>query len=226
MAQFELSGVSLDVPDALLTPRIHEKLRKGRYEWREARAAQLSIDYGDRVLELGSGVGYIATIAAMLAGPENLLTVEANPDLLPVIRANLDTNGCAEAELLHGAVTGAVLEREVAGFQRAHGFWASSLGDGGNSLEVPALNLHNLLERHRPTVVLMDVEGAEQNMFDQLLPKHVRVVTLELHPKRYDAAVIKRIFDGMSASGLAYAPDLSNGKIVGFCRIGQTPDGT
>ena len=225
VAQFELNGVTLDVPDALLTARIRQQMRRGNYEHREARAAQLCVDYGDRVLDLGTGIGYIASLSGMLAGAHNVLTVEANPDLLPVARANLDANGCSETELLHGAVLGSAVAGEMVHLKQAHGFWASSVGEGAGSIEVPAFNVHELLARHRPTVVTMDVEGAERSMFDQPWPDHVRVVTLELHPKRYDASAIKRIFDGLSKSGLAYVPDLSDGKIVGFCRIGQNLDG-
>lgn len=228
VAQFELSGVSLEVPDRLLTKRIRDKLEAGSYEANEARAAQLMIDYGDRVLELGAGVGYISTICAMLAGAQNVMSVEANTRLLNTARTNLDRNDCEEAVLLHGAIVGAPVKGDRVYLKGAHAFWASSLGTPADkdAISVPALVLSDLLESHRPTVVIMDVEGAEADLFDAPWPETVRVVTLELHPSCYPDTVIKRIFDCLSASGLIYAPHLSRGAHVGFCRQGQQLDAT
>jgi len=228
VAQFELSGVSLQVPDQFLTKRIRAKLENGQYESNEARATQLMIDYGDRVLELGAGVGYISTICAMLAGAQNVMSVEANARLLNTARSNLDRNGCDEAVLLHGAVVGAKPRGGRVPLKRSQAYWASSLettGDG-DAVSVPALELSDLLEVHKPTVVIMDVEGAEADLFDAPWPDHVRVVTIELHPGLYADTVIRHIFDAMSASGLIYAPDLSRGALVGFCRQGQQLDAT
>ncbi len=226
MAQFELSGVSLDVPDRLLTPRIRDRLETGRYEANEARAAQLMIDYGDRVLELGAGVGYISTICAMLAGSQNVMSVEANPKLLNTARTNLDRNDCEEAVLLHGAIVGKPVRGDHVYLKGANAFWACSLGtaEDEGAISVPALVFGDLLEAHKPTVVIMDIEGAEADLFNIPWPDCVRVVTLELHPNRYRDTAIKHIFDNMSEAGFVYAPDLSRGALVGFCRQGQQLD--
>ncbi|MDA8747137.1 FkbM family methyltransferase [Litoreibacter sp.] len=228
MAQFELNGVALQIPAELLTMKIRQKLKSGKYEGHEARAAQLVIDYGDRVLDLGSGIGYVATICAMLAGAENVVTVEANPDLLDVIRGNLDANDCAEATLVHGAAVGRATSDGTVALTKARAFWASSVGtgQGAQTVNVPAILISELLAKHRPTVVMMDVEGAEADMFDAPWPDHVRVVILELHQNRYPDTVIRQIFDTMSTSDLIYSPNLSRGAIVGFCRVGQGLDGS
>lgn len=228
MAQFELSGVSLEVPDQLLTKRIRAKLEAGQYEANEARAAQLMIDYGDRVLELGAGVGYISTICAMLAGAQNVMAVEANTRLLNTIRRNLDHNDCAETVLLHGAVVQAKPRGGRVLLKNARAFWASGVqaSESEDAISVPALELGDLFEVHKPTVVIMDVEGAEADLFDAPWPDHVRVVALELHPNIYDDTVIKHIFEALAASGLIYSPDLSRGALVGFCREGQQLDKT
>lgn len=221
VAQFELNGVHLRVPGAFLTKRIRMKLNGGGYEGNEARAAQLAVRAGDRVLDLGAGLGYIATLSALRAGAQNVVTVEANPDLLPVIRTNLDANGCADATLLHGAAVGSAVPGETLRLRQAPAFWASALTDEGEGVDVPALAVSDLIAQHRPTVVMMDVEGAEAGMFEAPWPDHVRVLVMELHPARYPDTTIKRIFDCMSASGMIYAPDLSRGAMVGFCRAGM-----
>ncbi|MCY4179692.1 MAG: FkbM family methyltransferase [Litoreibacter sp.] len=224
MAQFELNGIKLRVPAPLMTKRIRERLDTGRYEAAEARAVKTLVQPGDRMLDLGSGVGYVAALAGQRAGPQNVVTVEANPALAEVIRTNLDANGCGETLALQGAVMGQGAPGERVTLSIGHAFWAASVkgvaGPNPTCVKVPVLPLPQLLSEHRPSIVMMDIEGAEADLFDAPWPDHIRAVTLELHPKRYPETVIQRIFDTLSRSGLIYAPDLSRGAIVGFRRAG------
>lgn len=223
MAEYELNGVKLVIPDAMLSKRIAEKLEKGRYEGHEAQAALMRVRGGSRVLELGSGLGYIASICAAIAGPENVTTVEANPDMLPVVRDNLDRNGFQSVTLLHGAVTGQVGGEEAIEFERTKAFWGASIAREGSNrdtiVKVPLLRLSDLLAAYRPDIVIMDIEGAEQTLFDAPWPEHVRSVMMELHPGRYPDTTIKKIVDCMSASGLTYDPGPSRGRILGFRKL-------
>lgn len=225
MADYEVNGVSLAVPGDILNDRIAAKLAAGRYEGHEAEAVKMRLRAGQRVLELGAGLGYIASLCARITGPENVVTIEANPALIPVIRANLDRNGFEAARLIHGAVTG--LEKEDGtgdiGFEQKPAFWAARLAgeasDPGAVVQVPMLSLWALLAEHRPHVVIMDVEGAEAHLFGRKWPRHVKSVMMELHPNQYPDTVIKTIVDCMSRSGLTYDPGPSRGRILGFRRV-------
>ena len=223
MAEYEINGVKLQIPDALLSKRIAEKLENGRYEGHEANAALMRVRGDTRVLELGSGLGYIASICAAIAGPENVTTVEANPDMLPVLRGNLERNGFADVTVLHGAVTGQADAAESIEFERTKAFWGASIAREGSNpqtvVSVPLLRLSDLLKRYRPHIVIMDIEGAEQTLFDEPWPAHVRSVMMELHPGRYPDTTIKKIIDCLSASGLTYDPGPSRGRILGFRRL-------
>ncbi len=223
MAEYDIDGVRLSVPDTLLSPRIRAKLASGKYEGQEAAAARMRLRAGQRVLDLGGGIGYVAAVCAGISGADNVTTIEANPSLLPVIRSNLDRNGHDAVILWHGAVTG---RRPMDGpviFDRATHFWAGRIADPDSAdarlVDVPALGLDDLFEELRPTVVIMDVEGAEQYLFDAPWPAHVHAVMMELHPGRYPDTVIQRIVDCMSASGLTYDPGPSRGRILCFRRV-------
>lgn len=221
MAQFTMNEVELVVPDAYLTPKIKRQFERGQYENQEARSVLLSVDHGDRVLELGAGVGYIGALAGMIAGPQNVVSVEANPDLLEIIEDNFRRNDCGKIDLRHGAVIGDDHAAETISFRQARAFWASSLGEGaGLKVDVPALKFSALMAEIRPNVVVMDVEGAEEAFFDAPWPDHVRVLLMEIHPKRYADTVVQKIFDCLSRSGLIYSADLSKGKALGFLRQG------
>lgn len=223
MAEYRIDGLDLSVPEAMLSDRIAAKLASGSYEAQEAHAARMRLRAGQRVLELGAGIGFIACLCARIAGPQNVTTVEANAAMLPVIRANLERNGFGAVTLLHGAVADRAGARAPIGFDAARTFWAARLADEttapGSAVEVPHLGLDELLERSRPDVVIMDIEGAEERLFDAPWPGFVRAVMMELHPGRYPDHVIKRIVDCLSQSGLTYDPGPSCGRVLGFRRL-------
>ena len=223
MAEFEIEGLRLEVPDAHLNDRIHAKLASGGYEALEARAALMRLRPGQRVLELGAGVGFIACLCARVAGAENVTTVEANPALLPVIDGNLVRNGVAGVTVLHGAVGGMDGGAEPLAFDAARSFWAGHIADEASKAErvvdVPNLGLGGLMAQARPDLVIMDIEGAEAHLFDAPWPAHVKAVMMELHPGRYPDTVIQRIVDCLSASGLTYDPGPSRGRVLCFRRV-------
>lgn len=171
----------------------------------------------------GAGIGYVAALCARVVGAETVTCVEANPAMLPVIRANLDRNGYGAATLLHGAVAGREGAEAPIAFDGAKSFWAGRIADEASAaarrVDVPALGLDGLLRRVRPQVVIMDIEGAEAHLFDAPWPAHVRSVMMELHPGRYPDTVVQRIVDCMSASGLTYDPGPSCGRILCFRKV-------
>lgn len=222
MTLYHLNGVELALPEALATPEIAAKLADGSYEATEAQAALRCVRPGFRVLELGAGIGYVTTLCARASAPADVLSVEANPDLIPVIEANLARNGCAGVSLFHGAVTGHAEEGETAAFHVAAGYTASRLGArAGQQVEVPLIGFHDLLRAHRPHVVLMDVEGAEARFFDRPWACPLRFCAMELHPRQYPPRAIKKIVDAMSAMGMTYDPVMSSHKVLGFRKVWQ-----
>jgi len=218
--RFVLDGIHLALPKGLAIPDITEKLRDGSYEAAEARAANRCVKPGFRVLELGAGIGYVTALCARLAGPRNVLSVEANPDLVPVIETTLARNGLDDVSVLHAAVTGRADEGATTVLRVSKRFTASALdGKGARAVEVPLVSVHDLLEAQKPHVVLMDIEGAEADLFDRPWNCPLRFCVMELHPKKYGPEVVKRIFDAMSAMDMTYDPAVSRGKVVGFRKV-------
>ncbi len=227
MHDFRLNGVSLRLPAGLATPAILEKLADGTYEADEARSADRCVRPGFRVLELGAGIGYVTAMCAQRAGPENVMSVEANPGLLPVIRDTLGRNGLVGVTLIHGAATGPVEEGAMADFSVSDGYTGSSLGGKGRAVPVPLVSVHDLIRAHKPHVILMDVEGAEAEMFSRPWKCPLRFCVMELHPRKYPARTIKKIVDFMSAMDMTYDPVTSRGKVLGFRKVwgaGDDPD--
>jgi FkbM family methyltransferase len=223
MARFTIENVVLEVPDDLLNPKLTHKMESGEYEFAEARAARTRVKPGHCVLELGGGVGYLSAVCAGITDPSKIVTVEANPRLIEVIRQNLDINGASRATLRHAAVVGEGFDAQPILFRVGKAFWGSSIAGiddrKGDLIEVPTIPLTTLLKQHKPDVVIMDIEGAEQFLFDTPWPKHVAQVVMEIHPSQYSTRVIKKMVDCMSQSGLTYDPRVSRGTLLGFRRV-------
>lgn len=224
MERFELNGVALVCPEGQLTDKIRGNLASGEYEGSEARAVMMRVKPGQRVLELGAGLGYIGAMAARIVGAKNVTSVEANPYMIVAIRANYALNGVAEIDLRHGAVVGQDYEGHSLAFACAKQFWASRIagvGDAGvGVVDVPVLRIHALLDEVKPNFVIMDIEGAEQYLFDAKWPRSVKHVVIELHPKQYESGkVIKHIVDMLSRSGLTYDPVASRGTLLALRRV-------
>lgn len=223
MAEYELNGIRIELPEEMASARVHEKVARGEYERREAQGAIARIKPGMRVLELGAGLGYVTCLCARAAGAAKVTTVEANPSILPVLRNNLKRNGFGAVDLRHGAVMAEGGKTPVQ-FRMGKAFWGSSLAGENDAKDatvtgVPRLGLRALMKESRPHAVVMDVEGAEADLFLKPWPGHVRVVLMELHPKLYSDRILQQIFDCMSVSGLTYDPGVSYRAYVGFRRV-------
>jgi SAM-dependent methyltransferase len=123
----QINGVEIHLPPSVTAPLVVERLRDGSYEADEANAAERCVKDGFRVLELGAGIGYVTAICARRTAPENVLAVEANPALIPVIESNLARNGAQGVTVLHGAVVARAEEGQKASFRVQDHFPASRL---------------------------------------------------------------------------------------------------
>lgn len=221
MPSFDLSGIRITLPDTMLTPTIRRMLEKGWYENEEAKALKAHLRADDSVLELGGGAGFLATLCARKVGAANVVTVEANPDMLPVIRQNLADNGQAAATVIHGSVF-ATSDCDTAAFFVPEAFWAATSKTTGATasrrITVPVLLLDDLLKTYRPTVLIVDVEGAEEDYFLSALPLQLRLIVMELHPDRYPPESIRALFMRLAAQDFTYQPKGSHGSVVVFTR--------
>ena len=215
-------GVEIALPDWLAGTAIEDKLRAGEYENKESEAALKRARAGMTILEIGAGLGFVSSVCAGIVGAENVIAVEANPKMLPVIRDTHVRNGVSGVRLVQAAVTADADDRGNAPFRSGKLFWGGALVPEGkihdDQVDVPLVRISDLLNEYRPRFVIMDVEGGELGLFDSPWPGFVKFVVMEIHPSKYDDEGVARIFAGLMASGFVYDPVTSSGRTVGFKR--------
>jgi FkbM family methyltransferase len=173
------------------------------YETSDLELLARYVGAGDRLMVVGGGIGVAAALGMRLTGGP-VVVVEANAGLHPVILAQAALNG-GRAEIVHAAaVADARLHPDgTVAFQVAADFWYSRLGTGEGAQAVPALGFDELCERHAPSAVLMDIEGAEEGILSRPVPPCVRTLIVEIHtpelgPERTGAIVTALVQDGFA----------------------------
>jgi FkbM family methyltransferase len=209
MRSFTLRGLTLCLPDVALKGNLERALSSGRYENHEADALLMHLRPGDRLLDLGAGLGFICALAAGVLGEDAVFGVEAGPDTVKLARRNLAANGFAGVRVLKGAVVGTG-EGEVEFGQRP-AFWASALKgpegwpENAEVFRVLARPIGQLLAKLGPTVICCDIEGSELAVLSQPLPG-VRLVVVETHPQVYGPEGVGQIAAALVAQGFQAEP--------------------
>lgn len=204
-AVIETQGIRIPFVPEIITPRIERPMRNNRYEGGECSALRRALRPGDRVLELGAGVGLCSAVAAAMPGVAQVVTVEANPDLIPLIRETHRLNGITNVEVRNGVVASGAGDGPVRFYIRQD-FWASSMEPDSRawlrSEDLPAFPIGALLAETRPSVLVCDIEGGESGLFDRADLSSLRAVVIELHPKVYGDEGVARVLGVLAAKGL------------------------
>ena len=218
-----LEGGGLRIPKHpnVTVGRLRRFLRQGTYEEKEVRAAKRIVRKDDVVLELGGGIGYMSTVAAKLCGARTVHTFEANPTLLPYMRAMHAENGVSDRVTIHNALLGAP-DTPPQTFYIRENFVASSLDADSApyqaTAQIEVRDLNATLRTLAPTVLICDIEGAEAHLFPMGDFSMLRAVIVELHPQWIHQAGVQAVFDAMHRAGLSYFHRGSEGKVVVFRR--------
>lgn len=212
----ESSGVKVPFVTAIITPKIERPMRNNRYEAGECANLRRILRPGDRVLELGAGVGLLSTVAGMIDGVESVTTVEANPDLIPLIRETHRLNGVTCVDLRNGVAT--PVDGPEIDFYLRPDFWASSMEPDSRpftrAVKLPRFGLKTLIAQVNPTVIVCDIEGGEKGLFDDADLSGVRAMVVEFHPKVYGDKGVTQIMGILAAKGITLAPRNKEGSSV------------
>jgi FkbM family methyltransferase len=156
-------------------------LRRGTYEFAERKLLLSILQADDRVLEVGAGIGVLGLIAARVCGARNVLSYEPNPKTMPLIKANHTLNN------LYPGVREKAITAEGGSitFFRTENIISSSLIECGLSeaITVCSDRINDAIAEFRPTVLVMDVEGAEVDLLPAADLSTLRALVIETHAK-------------------------------------------
>jgi len=176
-----LDGVRLICDPGKLHRSVATAIIKGSYEQPERILVRDAIRTGDKVVEIGTGVGAVSLLCNKLAGVGNVTSFEANAALEPIIRENFALNGL-EPRLNLRAVT---VDGQPITFFRDPKVVSSSVIDLGlktDTVIVESLPINQVLAENAAAVLVMDVEGAEIELLGAADLSGLREIVVELHP--------------------------------------------
>lgn len=137
-------------------------LLAGGYERWEITFAQRYLPVDQQVIELGASIGgNSCQIARRLSAGVPMTCVEANPELIDLLRHNIARNHPArEVDVVHGMIGES---SGIGRLQLDHSTLRSSGSVGSRTVTVPAVTLSEIVDRLRPGPysLVCDIEGAE-----------------------------------------------------------------
>ncbi|MCQ0969920.1 hypothetical protein MLD63_05710 [Paracoccus sp. TK19116] len=135
------------------------------------------------------------------------------------IKRNFRRNGMHAIKLISAAVMGRACKDDSITFHVHPGFWSASIRRNetlkAREVSVP---VPGLVRRAGASVVLMDVEGAEEQILAEKVPDCVRLVIVKLHPNLYGQDVIDRIVKRLVRQGFEIAERLKGRAVMAFVR--------
>ncbi len=216
-----INGVKLGIDPAVMSPKMIEVLRKGHYELAESREIARIVQPGERIVELGTGIGFIAISALKTGQVKSLATYEANPHLIPAIHENARRNG-VEVDV-RNAVVDPHEDGGTVPFYIRKDFWSSSLAPGPwayqEEVAVERVSFERVCDEIRPTMLIVDIEGAEQHLFRDVPLTGIKKVYVELHQTVIGRVGMKKVFDFFSARDFHYDQHHSRGSVVLFSHV-------
>lgn len=221
----ECRGVKFIDDETIISPRVRTSITSGRYESKEADQVEKLLKDGDRILEIGGGLGFISTIAARDPRVRSVLCFEADPRLVSYIKAVHELNDIKKVKVHNSALVTNLSKTELTFYIRKD-FWGSSFsqkaGEYESTATVPTQSFNQVVESYRPTFIVCDIEGAELDLFLNARLLGVTRVLMEIHSRVIGRVGVKRLFDAMSACDFHYDEFHSNGSVILFSHITRT----
>jgi len=196
-----LNGITLNTDPEEVPLAVRKQLLQKKYEDQEFQLVQEALTPDDRVLEGGAGIGFIGIACARICGQENILSYEPNPAMKPVIEKNYALNGL-KANLRNKVLTTTSGEVE---FFFSEGVLSSSLVDRkhGGATMVPADAIADVVAQFAPTVLVIDVEGAEIDLLRKCDLGGIGKIIIEMHPHVVGADKIEDLIGYLADKGFA-----------------------
>lgn len=209
-----LGGLLLRVP-ANVRGGLRKSFVKGVYEQDERLILKRFVTEGDRILEAGAAIGGLATLYSKLSS-QNHIAVEANPDLLPYLRKNLEANGCGNVTAINALAS--LSSGTSSLFVSEHFYSSSAVSDVGTRVEVKSIDVNELISREKINTVICDVEGFEYQLFQGLDLAPLKKILVEIHKVDDTEEQVLNLLQKVHQSGFRFEVRRWRGNVLVFAR--------
>jgi FkbM family methyltransferase len=147
-----------------------------------------SLKEGMTFLDVGTNVGYYTLLGARCVGTSGkVVALEPDPEVLAVLRRNIETNMLENVQVVHGAASGTCGRAKLGRARSSSYSTGLYCEDAATWIEVPRYSLDAVvseLEIGAIDLVKLDVEGAELEVIEgmsTILRVNRPMVIMELH---------------------------------------------
>ena len=197
----EIEGIKIAVnQDLPKGPR--EALYGGYYEKSEIQIIKQQLQWSDRVMEMGAGLGLVSSYCAKKIGSDKVLTYEANPAMEPYIRQNYALNNVDPT--LEICLLGEQAGEQT--FYVGKSFWSSSIIQrrvDDKEIKVPVKSFNQEVYKFNPTFLIVDIEGGEYEVFKNVdVDFHnIQKIVIELHERVIGLEKVEVVISQFAAAG-------------------------
>lgn len=213
--------LSVPVSHDQIPEPVKKQLISNNYEVPEINALKGTIFDGDRILELGTGIGVVSGIASKLRDNIVIESYEANPNLIEHIQTLHSINNIKNVQV-HNAILTPNPAVESQPFYLHRYFPEASIVKSEftkGAVDVPVKDFNLVVSEFSPSVLVCDVEGAEAEIFTGANLSGLRAIILEIHPHLISREAVKQIYDSCTAAGLYPVQEHSSALVVVFTRV-------
>ncbi|KNG94198.1 FkbM family methyltransferase [Pseudaestuariivita atlantica] len=210
MLETTVDRYHLRAPKSLVKPYHLMALATGSYEWPERALAREHVAAGDTVLDFGAGLGIVASDIADSEAKAKVYSIEPAHASYLAARDTLALNRSDTIELRHGLVqsrAGAARNPDPVLYKDDENYLGHgqsiATGSGAESEHPPVMLLDDLIAETAPTVLNIDIEGGEADIFEGVDLSGVRTVIVEFHPDILGIDGCRAVADTLIAAGLA-----------------------
>ena len=135
-----------------------------------------------KVLEIGGGIGYLANCINKKNTVSEYVIIEALQENISIIGSQ---QYASKADVIHAAVVSEDYNEKIVRFGRKRRIFGSGLAATEDSceLEVPAIKLSSL-DVGKFDVIIVDIEGAEDNIIPELCKYSSPYIVFEYHREK------------------------------------------
>lgn len=189
----------------------------GEYENGEIELIRQRIDKSDKVIEIGTGLGFVSSFCAKIVGSDNVYSFEANPLNVEIALAVYEKNNVMPH--LQNALLSDTKGEIDFPVNTSSRLASSVLKRTEKIVNVPKLNLNETIKQIKPTFLIMDIEGAEYEVFRIINFQTITKIQVELHPSILGEAKIKEIFDLLYENNFNVDISIPDGRNYFFKRL-------